>query len=72
MRGVPLHRADYYRQERYRWRAKSLKILKTTLATALAVRASRDSRRVCIVDLDPQESTQIWHGRGGNPAAERR
>lgn len=40
---------------------------KTTLATALAVRASRDSRRVCIVDLDPQESTQIWHGRRGNP-----
>ena len=40
---------------------------KTTLAAALAVRAAKDSRRVCLVDLDPQESTLGWWRRRGDP-----
>lgn len=35
---------------------------KTTLASALAVRAARDGKRVAIVDLDPQESVAAWFG----------
>jgi len=39
---------------------------KTTLASALAVRAAKDSRRVGMVDLDPQHSlAQWWQRRGG-------
>ena len=44
---------------------------KTTLASALAVRASRDSKRVAMVDLDPQKSLVEWwkrRGKTGNPA----
>lgn len=40
---------------------------KTTLAASVAVRASRDSRRVALVDLDPQESTADWWQRRGCP-----
>jgi chromosome partitioning protein len=40
---------------------------KSTLAAAVAVRASRDSRRVCLVDLDPQESVADWWRRRGCP-----
>lgn len=36
---------------------------KTTLATALAVRAAAESRRVALIDLDPQESTASWCDR---------
>lgn len=35
---------------------------KTTLASALAVRAAQDGKRVAIVDLDPQESVAAWFG----------
>lgn len=43
---------------------------KTTLASALAVRAAQDSKRVCMVDLDPQKSLIAWwkrRGRTDNP-----
>ena len=43
---------------------------KTTLASALAVRASRESKRVAMVDLDPQRSLAEWwkrRGRCDNP-----
>jgi len=43
---------------------------KTTLASALAVRASRESQRVAMVDLDPQRSLAEWwkrRGRSENP-----
>jgi chromosome partitioning protein len=43
---------------------------KSTLAAALAVRCARDSRRVAIVDLDPQQSIAEWwerRGRTDNP-----
>lgn len=33
---------------------------KTTLTTALAVRASQEAERVAILDLDPQHSTARW------------
>jgi chromosome partitioning protein len=36
---------------------------KTTLASALAVRAAQDGKRVALVDLDPQESLAGWLGR---------
>ena len=36
---------------------------KTTLAAALAVCASRQSKRVCMVDLDPQKSLVKWWRR---------
>lgn len=36
---------------------------KSTLASALAVRAARDGHRVALVDLDPQESLAAWFGR---------
>lgn len=36
---------------------------KTTLATALAVRAAEESKRVALLDLDPQESTAAWCDR---------
>lgn len=39
---------------------------KTTLASALAVRAAKDSPRVCMVDLDPQESLVAWWKRRGS------
>lgn len=39
---------------------------KTTLAAALAVRASRDSQ-VCVVDLDSQGSYSEWYARRGSP-----
>lgn len=35
---------------------------KTTIATALAVRAARDFRMVGLVDLDPQQGATRWHG----------
>ena len=38
---------------------------KTTLASALAVRAARDSKRVAMVDLDPQNSLADWWKRRG-------
>jgi len=39
---------------------------KTTLASALAVRAARESKRVAMVDLDPQNSlAEWWKRRGG-------
>lgn len=38
---------------------------KTTLAAALAVRAAEDSRRVALIDLDPQESLMAWWERRG-------
>lgn len=43
---------------------------KTTLASALAVRATEESRRVALLDLDPQESLIAWwerRGRTKNP-----
>lgn len=40
---------------------------KTTLASALAVRATQESERVAMVDLDPQGSLAgWWHRRGGS------
>jgi chromosome partitioning protein len=36
---------------------------KTTLASALAVRAARENKRVAIVDLDPLESLAAWWKR---------
>ncbi|MFA5949356.1 MAG: ParA family protein [Hyphomicrobium sp.] len=38
---------------------------KTTLSSALAVRAARDSERVAMVDLDPQGSLAGWWKRRG-------
>ena len=38
---------------------------KTTIATALAVRAAEESRRVALLDLDPQESLASWWTRRG-------
>src|SRR5262249_33810038 len=38
---------------------------KTTLASALAVRAAEESRRVALLDLDPQESLASWWTRRG-------
>jgi len=38
---------------------------KTTLASALAVRAARESKRVAMVDLDPQASLADWWKRRG-------
>jgi chromosome partitioning protein len=44
---------------------------KTTLAAALAVRAAKDSKRVAMVDLDPQHSLAEWFdmraGASDNP-----
>jgi chromosome partitioning protein len=43
---------------------------KSTLCSALAVRASNDSKRVALLDLDPQESLASWwtrRGRTRNP-----
>lgn len=39
---------------------------KTTLASALAVRAAKDSPRVAMVDLDPQRSLVEWWQRRGS------
>jgi chromosome partitioning protein len=43
---------------------------KTTLATAIAVRAARDGKSVALIDLDPQGSATKWAKRrkGDNPA----
>jgi chromosome partitioning protein len=38
---------------------------KTTLASALAVRAAQESERVAVIDLDPQESLASWFDRRG-------
>jgi chromosome partitioning protein len=38
---------------------------KTTLAAALAVRASQEGRRVALVDMDPQNSLAQWWARRG-------
>ncbi|HRN87906.1 MAG TPA: ParA family protein [Hyphomicrobium sp.] len=38
---------------------------KTTLASALAVRAARESKRVAMLDLDPQGSLADWWKRRG-------
>lgn len=38
---------------------------KTTLASALAVRAARESKRVAMVDLDPMASLAAWWKRRG-------
>lgn len=40
---------------------------KSTLCAAIAVRAAQESKRVCIVDLDPQESAADWWRRRGSP-----
>ena len=43
---------------------------KTTLAAALAVRAAQESKRVAMVDMDPQKSLVEWwarRGRSENP-----
>ena len=43
---------------------------KSTLCSALAVRAAEDSKRVALLDLDPQESLSSWwtrRGRTKNP-----
>jgi chromosome partitioning protein len=40
---------------------------KTTLSAALAVRAAKDSKRVAMVDLDPQKSLVQWWKRRGGP-----
>lgn len=39
---------------------------KTTLATALAVRAAKESKRAAMVDLDPQRSLAGWYERRGD------
>ena len=38
---------------------------KTTIASALAVRAAEESKRVALIDLDPQESLASWWTRRG-------
>ena len=38
---------------------------RTTVATALAVRLAKDSDRVALLDLDPQESMSSWWDRRG-------
>lgn len=40
---------------------------KSTLCAGVAVRAAKDSPRVCIVDLDPQQSVADWWRRRGAP-----
>lgn len=40
---------------------------KTTLASALAVRAMQDGGRVAMIDLDPQHSLHEWWKRRGQP-----
>jgi chromosome partitioning protein len=43
---------------------------KTTIASALAVRAAEESKRVALLDLDPQESLASWwirRGKAKNP-----
>ena len=43
---------------------------KTTLASALSVRAAKESKRVAMVDLDPQRSLVAWwqrRGKSDNP-----
>jgi len=40
---------------------------KSTLAAAIAVQAAKDCPRVCLVDLDPQESVADWWRRRGSP-----
>jgi|SRR5690554_441749 len=34
---------------------------KTTIATNLAVQAVRDGFSVCLIDLDPQATSSVWH-----------
>lgn len=41
---------------------------KTTLASALAVRAAADGAKVALLDTDPQASLARWHELRGNPA----
>lgn len=41
---------------------------KTTLASALAVRAAEESKRVALIDLDPQQSLASWWDRRGKNA----
>jgi chromosome partitioning protein len=40
---------------------------KTTLTSSLAVRAAQESKRVALIDLDPQESLSAWIDRRGRP-----
>jgi chromosome partitioning protein len=40
---------------------------KTTLTSALAVRAMQDGGKVALIDLDPQRSLQDWWKRRGKP-----
>jgi chromosome partitioning protein len=42
---------------------------KTTLAVALAVRAAKDTKRVALVDMDPQHSLAEWYDARGGDAA---
>jgi chromosome partitioning protein len=41
---------------------------KSTLSANLAVRASQDSERVCLIDADPQSSLAKWWELRGEPA----
>jgi chromosome partitioning protein len=40
---------------------------KSSLATALAVRATKDGARVALLDADPQETLSMWWRRRGEP-----
>jgi chromosome partitioning protein len=40
---------------------------KSTLCSALAVRAAEESKRVALLDLDPQETLASWWTRRGKP-----
>jgi chromosome partitioning protein len=40
---------------------------KTTLTSALAVRAMQDGHKVVMIDLDPQHSLEAWWQRRGSP-----
>lgn len=39
---------------------------KTTIATNIAVQAVRDKLSVCLIDLDPQATSSVWHSAREN------